>query len=668
MHWQRFTLLLPLLLLPGLQETSLHRLNPLPSGLPNIVLLVADDLGWGDVGYHGSRLATPTLDQLARDGIVLDRFYASPICSPTRAGLLTGRYPIRFRMQHTIVDWYDVHGLPPEEDLLPEMLSRNGYTRRAALGKWHLGHALERYHPLNQGFTYFYGLYGGAVDHFNHTAGGQVDWHRNRELVREEGYDTDLIADEAIRFIQARDPGAPFFLYVAFTAPHTPLQAPAPCFAGYDDLTGDRRTYAAMVTCLDKAIGRIVQTLHQEGIARNTLLICLSDNGGTFFSGGNNRPLSGNKSSTREGGIRTPALMYWPGYLAAGRIVESPVAFVDLFPTLKQLVGDTREAVNELDGVPMWDALTGAAPPSARDVFAYRYLGPNPDEELMVLSGPWKLRRAGLTPLLQDSSGSTDGLSLYRIYEDPSELRDVKHQNPDVVDSLLVKLRRFMRLRPPAGFSRMDDPVAPPGWVVRKDWTMATSLLPTPVPDTSAAQAPVSLLPVLNWSAVTGAASYQLQVSTRPDFSDRLIDEAYLKAPAFIPCCLEANQPYYWRVRAFNARRDNRSLWSRSARFIPTEGVDRIDTEMTTYTSEPARPNPFASFTVIPFETSRPEHVVARLFDMNGRLVATVFDGVWPTRQRQGLYVTGQSLANERYLLRIEGETFATQQVIIHLR
>lgn len=256
---------------------------------PNILFIVADDLGWGDVSYHGSVIPTPNIDALAARGIEMNRFYTAPVSSPTRAGLMTGRYPSRFGIRKTVIPPWRDYGLDPEEQTLADMLAANGYAHRAIVGKWHLGHGRRAYYPLNRGFTHFYGCLNGALDYFTHEREGELDWHNDWESCRDEGYSTDLIADEAVRCIGEYAPEGPFFLYVAFNAPHTPFQAPEDeiaehispeKFAALTPREKDAYTYRAMVTRMDKGVGRILEKLEKSGQLENTLVLFMSDNGG----------------------------------------------------------------------------------------------------------------------------------------------------------------------------------------------------------------------------------------------------------------------------------------------------------------------------------------------------------------------------------------------------
>jgi arylsulfatase B len=208
---------------------------------PNIVFILADDLGWADVGYHGGYIKTPNIDRLAREGVELDSFYVAPMCSPTRAGLLTGRYPIRFGLARAVIPPWRNFGLDTGEITLAVVLGKAGYAHRGAFGKWHLGHHDPKWHPLARGFTHFHGHYNGAIDYFTHEREGERDWHVNYEPSDEQGYSTDLIADGAANFIKEHSKDGPYFCYVPFNAPHSPFQVPAKYLQQYAHL-GNAKT------------------------------------------------------------------------------------------------------------------------------------------------------------------------------------------------------------------------------------------------------------------------------------------------------------------------------------------------------------------------------------------------------------------------------------------
>ena len=415
-----------------------------PAKRPNIVILVADDLGWNDVGYHGSDIRTPAIDRLAKSGVQLDRFYVCPICSPTRAGLLTGRYPHRFGLRDTVIPPWRKFGLNLSERTLPEVFAKAGYKRRACIGKWHLGHYKRAYHPIERGFTHFYGHYNGAIDYFTHLREGERDWHRNFEPSADAGYSTELLGDEAVRFIKDSPEGEPFLLYLPFNAPHGPLQAQRKHLDeyGYDEKAGTfkkkgaakddygaegqgnrkRQTFAAMVTAMDTQIGRILDTLGSEGLAENSIVLFFSDNGATLKIGGSNKPLPGAKHSVHEGGVRVPAIIRWPAGLTGSRKLDTLMGYIDVLPTLLGLAGGKAPGSGKpLDGVDLSGVLRGHAEASQRTF----YLG-----QKAVISQQWKLI----------------GGRLYKIDTDPTEKKDVGSENPAVLKHLSQELERFEKL------------------------------------------------------------------------------------------------------------------------------------------------------------------------------------------------------------------------------
>lgn len=458
----------------GLQEP--------PSRPPNIVILVADDLGWKDVGFHGAEFRTPHIDRIAAEGVELSRFYAMPVCSPTRVALMTGHYPIRYGLQRvTIKRWTDL-GIPPEMETLPELLAHAGYTRRGVYGKWHLGTS-ARFHPYEQGFTDFVGHYGGAIDYFRHTQLDTLDWHHGFTLSEEEGYATDLIGRHATRFLQDSPQDEPFLLYVPFNAIHSPNDVTAEDWERNSDIAPeDRRRKAAMVTAMDDEVGRILDALDERGFADDTLVLFFSDNGGVSPGGSSNEPLRGRKHTLYEGGIRVVAAARWPnGGISGGRSVEAPVSVVDLYPTLRRMAGiDARRGL-ESDGEDVTAILTGER--LERDEFEFfgyfngRRIPGNSDapdrerrEQASVISGPWKLIRHG--PNL-DSASEPEAdakLELFRIRDDPNEEVDVAAQHPEVVRQLLDRVVEFRGLKPAGA---MEIPLgAPEGWSPPADWSI----------------------------------------------------------------------------------------------------------------------------------------------------------------------------------------------------
>ena len=325
---------------------------------PNIIFIMADDLGNADLGYRGHQIHTPNIDKLATQGVRLEDFYGMPVCTPSRAELMTGRYAMRYGLQTLVIFPSHTYGLATDERTLPQALKDAGYETMM-VGKWHLGHADKKYWPQNRGFDYFYGNVIGEVNYFTRERGGVIDWQRNGTFLKEEGYYTDLIGDDAVKLIDKQDPKRPFFLYFASLAPHAPYQAPQSDIDQYKSVADPlRRTYSAMITGLDDQVGRIVAELDKKGLRDNTIILFASDNGGAtsglFASGSkskeerdtevggieqgqkapaDNAPFSGGKGSLREGGVRVPAFVNWRGTLQPG-VVTQPLAMVDIMPTL----------------------------------------------------------------------------------------------------------------------------------------------------------------------------------------------------------------------------------------------------------------------------------------------------------------------------------------------
>src|SRR4051812_39558012 len=282
---------------------------------PNIVFFLIDDLGWSDVGFHGSEIKTPNIDKLAHAGARLEQFYVQPVCSPTRAALMTGRYPMRHGLQVGVVRPWAQYGLPLEERTLAQALKGAGY-RTAIVGKWHLGHFRPEYLPTRRGFDHQYGHYNGALDYFTHIRDGGFDWHRDDKVCRDEGYSTFLDAAEAARIIQSRDKNEPLFLYVPFNAVHAPHQVPDKYKTPYASMAEPRRTYAGMCAAMDEAIGTILSALDTAKMRENTLIVFANDNGGPAPGRvTSNGLLRAGKGTLYEGGVRVSCCAVWPGHL-----------------------------------------------------------------------------------------------------------------------------------------------------------------------------------------------------------------------------------------------------------------------------------------------------------------------------------------------------------------
>ena len=487
-----FALVAPALLLAACADGPAPDSATAPQPLPNIVLIVPDDLGHHDVSFHGGEIATPNIDRIAAEGALIERFYSAPVCSPTRAGLMTGRYPIRFGLMRAVIAPWRDYGLDTSEVTLPEVLARAGYEHRGIFGKWHLGHFNRKYHPLRRGFTEFVG-HNTAVDYFTKEREGERDWSHDYESVDEEGYVTDLLAEHAVRFID-RHAGdqTPFFLYVPFSAPHSPLQAKEEDLPRYADLDAlepprgweestagrplaadgrrrdGRRIHAAMVHSLDEGVGRILDTLDEHGMAENTLVLFFSDNGGSVGIG-DNGPYRGAKGSVFEGGTRVAAAARWPaGNIAGGGRIEGPVSYIDVLPTLMGIAGIDDHGGKPLDGQDVVDMLRGEAEAGPeRELYSFiAQLDPE-REQVSVTEGEWKLVVVG-PPLLREGSAEASRKLLFRLDEDPLEERDVAAEQPDLVARLLEKATDFRALQPPNPvapfFTGREDFQPPPNW------------------------------------------------------------------------------------------------------------------------------------------------------------------------------------------------------------
>ena len=405
---------------------------------PNIVYIVADDLGWKDVGFHGSDIKTPNIDKLAEGGARLEQFYAQPLCTPSRAALMTGRYPFRYGLQTGVILAGQKYGLPTDEWLLPQALKDGGY-RTAIVGKWHLGHADRKYWPRQRGFDYQYGAVLGEIDYFTHAEHGVTDWYRNNQKVMEKGYVTELLGADAVKLINGHDPKVPLFLYLTFTAPHAPYQAPQAYLDRYKEIEDPtRRAYAAMITCMDDQIGKVLGALEKRGMRDNTLVLFMSDNGGnlsSLFAGemdvskiklpSDNGPYRGGKGMLYEGGTRVAALANWPGHIKPGD-VAGMMHMVDMFPTLAGVAGVPLGKGKPLDGLNVWPAISEGQP-SPRTEVVYNV----EPFRAAVRQNDWKL--IWRTPL-------PAALELYNLADDPSEKNNVAAQHPETVIALQQRI------------------------------------------------------------------------------------------------------------------------------------------------------------------------------------------------------------------------------------
>ncbi|WP_165246051.1 sulfatase-like hydrolase/transferase [Paludisphaera soli] len=414
---------------------------------PNIILVVADDLGWGDVGFNGrTEWSTPRLDRLAREGIVLNRCYApAPICAPSRGAYLTGKFTIHSGVSKNSDD------LPSEQTTIAEALRPSGYAT-AAFGKWHHGRpkpgTREYVHPLDQGFDEFYGF-------TDATAAWEKDpkqlW-KGRERVPVDGYADDLFTDQALDFVDRRR-DQPFFLYLAYTATHFTIAAPPDEVAKHVGKLPEPREgqdlsahYAGMVTRLDANVGRVLDRLDVLGLREDTLIVFTSDNGATFESGNlgvsalldGNRPFRGQKRTLWEGGIRVPGVASWPGRLPAGTVSSVPISLIDLLPTFAAAAGATVDPSWNIDGANLLPSWQGHESLKARKLFwEWRAEG---SDQVAAIEGDYKL--------VVTRGGKPE---LYNVTNDPAERRDVAAERPDLVTALKRELDAWLRSEPSPG-------------------------------------------------------------------------------------------------------------------------------------------------------------------------------------------------------------------------
>lgn len=397
---------------------------------PNVVILLADDLGYGDVGFHGSDIQTPHIDRLASEGAQLEAFYACPMCTPTRAGLMTGRYPIRYGLMRSVIPPQRDFGLDTSEETLADVFAKAGYKRRGIMGKWHLGHRQKKWLPLERGFTDFIGHYNGAIDYFTHERDGELDWHHNDQSVKVEGYATDLIGEGAVEFIRSTPKNEPYFLYVPFNAPHSPFQAKEADLEKYPHRTGRQKTYAAMVDSLDQAIGKILAAAEARGDLDDTFILFFSDNGGVRNVASNGE-LKGSKLTVYQGGIRVAAAAMWKnGGIVGGKRIRENMGYIDVLPTLRRMIGVNDPPARPLDGIDVLDALRGKAKLTDRTWFTYLDQNDERIEQLAANTRDWKLVFRRPAP---DAEATESSLELYEIGNDPYEKLDISKRDPKSV-------------------------------------------------------------------------------------------------------------------------------------------------------------------------------------------------------------------------------------------
>ena len=411
-------------------QNEMHAQNGAAKSKPNIMIILADDMGQGDMGFLGSKkIRTPNMDALARSGVFCETAYVSAsVCAPSRAGLITGRQPQRFGFEHNLTRWNDsmadrpeFHGLTPGEYTIADHLKNAGYET-ALIGKWHLGY-MEVHHPNNRGFDYFCGMLGGSHNYFPEKGHNSIQRNGTPVTKFSSPYLTDFFTDEGVKWIKTHK-DKPWFLFMSYNAPHTPMQAKEEDLAACSDIKDKgRRTYAAMMVALDRGIGRLIKTLKEEGVYKNTLIVFFSDNGGATTNHSWRGPLSGCKGNMREGGIRVPMFWVWDGKIKPGR-TDAVISSLDLLPTFLAAAGtkpiETFDGKGKkkhpriYDGYNVIPVLNGEQQPKERRLF-WRLQG-----QCCVLDGEDKLIRLTHRPA-----------QYFRPFEDVGERNDLSAENKD---------------------------------------------------------------------------------------------------------------------------------------------------------------------------------------------------------------------------------------------
>jgi arylsulfatase A-like enzyme len=401
---------------------------------PNIIYIMADDMGYADVSCYGRQeYQTPNIDRLAREGVKLTHCYAnSAVCSATRTGLITGRYQYRLRVGLDEPLGNPNLGMPPEHPTLPSLIKKAGYET-GLIGKWHLGRP-PMYSPIKSGYDHFWGIMGGGVDYFTHSAAAgpnaKEDTWDGEVQVHEAGYYTDLLGNHAVDYIKKMK--QPYLLSLHFTAPHWPWEGPGDeaeskrLTNGIQDYDGgSMKTYAAMVTRMDYQIGRVLDTLQTTGQAANTIVIFTSDNGGERFA--NTWPFTGKKTELLEGGLRVPGLVRWPGHIKPGTVTDQVAISMDWTASLLAAAGAAQDPAYPMDGMDIFPILTGARPTVDRKLF-WRYKF---NAQQALRDGKYKYLKI------------RDNTFLFDVVEDPLERANLKNRLPDIYARMSADYERW---------------------------------------------------------------------------------------------------------------------------------------------------------------------------------------------------------------------------------
>jgi len=472
----------------GLYPLLLSLLLPFASPAttpPNIVLMVADDLGWNDVSWHNPVVKTPHLEALARDGVLLEQHYSQPICSPTRGALLSGRYPFHIGLQYKVVQPLNPWGLLTNLTTIADELKSAGYATHA-VGKWHLGFCKEDYLPINRGFDHHYGFWVGSQDYYNHTR--TVGSHHTGYDFRDDMevdetakgvYSSILFSQRSDEIISNHDQSKPLFLYLPFQSVHGPIEAPQEYVDMYEDVPDeDRKIFLGMVTAMDDAVDVVVKSLKRAGMFENTIIIFFSDNGGAKGHG-NNWPLRGHKSSLWEGGTRTPAFIHGPGL--SPRVEDRMFHVTDWYPTLLEAL-NKQPSGPPMDGVGEWKGLVDSSKDWARDEMVYNIKTDedhpwNPVSAIRV--GDWKYlwRVTGDDTWEKPPEGTVENHieirpsarstqishtnQLFNLAEDPLEEVNLAYVEPERADEMKARLQDHLDNYMDVDYSH-DDPAGRP--------------------------------------------------------------------------------------------------------------------------------------------------------------------------------------------------------------
>lgn len=440
---------------------------------PHIILMVADDLGFNDVSYHGSEIKTPNIDWLATAGVRLENYYVQPVCTPTRSQLLSGRYQIHTGMQHGVIWPAEPFGLPLDSPTIADKIKEAGYSTHM-VGKWHLGFFKKEYTPTYRGFDTFFGYLNGHEDYFSHVARYRAwrgyDLRENEnpaDIVKYNGtYSTHLFTEKTIDILRAHKKSSkPLFLYLSFQAPHTPIQVPDEYVKPYEKTITDlkRRIYAGVVSCMDEAVGNVTRALKQLGYWQNSVIIFTTDNGSNCKDGGSNKPLRGHKSQFWEGGIRAVGSVYSTEIekTLAGTVSKDLIHVSDWFPTLVNLAGGNTNGTKPLDGYDQWKTITkkssnkrseilinidplveNTGQPMFNNTFDTRIQAAIRMDNWKLMTG-YPVKGPRSEEWYKTKRKGSDLVWLFNVREDPYETKDLSEKYPDIIQVMLDRLQYY---------------------------------------------------------------------------------------------------------------------------------------------------------------------------------------------------------------------------------